>query len=54
MLEQNCGAGRRNLQSVGSQNNQNQRRLLLKGDWPFNNQGPEGSAAPVSTHTASY
>lgn len=57
MLEQNCGAGRRNLQSVGSQNNQNQRRLLLKGDWPFNNQGPEGPAAPVSkrsTHTEHY
>jgi hypothetical protein len=52
MLEQNCGAGRRNLQSVGSQNNQNQRRLLLKGDWPFNNQGPEGPAAPVSTQYA--
>jgi hypothetical protein len=52
-----CGAklwsSRRNLQSVGSQNNQNQRRLLLKEDWPFNNQGPGGpggpewSAAPV-------
>jgi hypothetical protein len=33
--------------ALASQNNQNQRRLLVKEDWPFNNQGPEWSAAPV-------